>query len=603
MEEKRMAIIGSGATAIYVLKHIKDNVKILRPEIQSITIFERGGYMGMGMPYSPETTDIYNLANISSEEIPELPMTFGNWLRKQDGSVLSDLNVTKLPIDDSEVYSRLALGSYLREQYLTLIHGLDVEGISIEEIQSEEVKDIELDMKRQYVAVRTDKKAYHNFSKVIIATGHAWNEDDRPESGYYASPWPIQKLLPTKGETYNYAIGTLGASLSAFDVVTSLAHRHGKFLENGKGLSYRLNEGAHGFKMILHSSEGWLPHLQYEQQEPLREIYRYTSREEMLSCINEKGFLKIDTFYEKVCRSALIKALKKDGLEKKAGKLEGADFGFKEFIGMMADEHEYADSFEGMKKEMVTALDSITNNKPIHWMETLDDLMYCLNFHAELLSAEDLLFFRKEVSSFLMNVIAALPLSSAHILLALYEAGCIALVSGKVKVLEDNENSGKTRIEVETEEDEKDIMEYRMFIDCAGQKSVQLDDFPFASLVGSGHLRRARAKIENVTNLTSLLKGADSESIFADKDSHYLYTGGIDIDAAYRIIGNDGMPNDRIMDITFTHTPGIRPYSYGLQACNATSKILVESWTTSKANTSFDADIENMTKLFDENEL
>lgn len=598
-----MAVIGSGATAIYLLKHIKDNIKTLRPEIQSIMIFERGAYMGMGMPYSPETTDIYNLANISSEEIPELPVTLGNWLRKQDESTLLKLNVTEFPIDDSEVYSRLALGSYLKEQYLQLIHTLNAEGISIEEIQGEEVRDIELDSEKQYVTIKTNKKEYPNFSKVIIATGHAWKEKDKPENGYYASPWPIQKLLPKDGETYNHEIGTLGASLSAFDVVTSLAHRHGKFRKNGKGLSFSLNEGAEGFKMILHSSEGLLPHLQYEQEEPMREIYRHTDREEMLSLINEKGFLKIDDFFDKVCRRTLIEALKKDGLDDRAKKLESPDFGFKDFVKMMEDAHEYSNSFKGMKKEMVTALDSVTNDNPIHWMETLDDLMYCLNFHAELLSAEDHLFFKKEISSFLMNVIAALPLSSANILLALYDAGCVEMVAGKVKVLEDNKDTGKTQIEVEAKDGKTETMDYKMFINCAGQKSIELADFPFASLVDAGHLRKARAEIENVDDLGTLRKSVDSDSIFKDKDVQYMYTGGIDIDAAYRIIGDDGLPNDRIMDLTFTHMTGTRPYSYGLQACSATSKILVESWVAASGNAPFDADIENMTELFNENEL
>lgn len=42
----------------------------LNKEIDSITVFERDTNSGMGMPYNPNTTYIYNLANISSEEIP-----------------------------------------------------------------------------------------------------------------------------------------------------------------------------------------------------------------------------------------------------------------------------------------------------------------------------------------------------------------------------------------------------------------------------------------------------------------------------------------------------------------------------------------------------
>ncbi len=602
MEKNRLALIGSGPTAIYLLKHILDNLEVLLNEIQSITIFERGGYMGMGMPYNPETTDIYNLANISSEEIPELPVAFGDWLREQDSSVLSELNVTERPIDDSQVYSRLALGAYLREQYLTLINKLETDGIHIEEVQGIEVRDIALIENR--VTVRTDNGDYNDFAKVVIATGHAWKEGDRPKNGYYGSPWPIHKLLPKDGEAYNFNVGTLGASLSAFDVATSLAHRHGKFVKNGKALTYHLRSDAQKFKVVMHSAEGWLPHLQYGQQEPMRKIYRYTDREEMLSILDAKGFLRIDTFFDKVCRCALIGALEKDGLEKKGEALKRADFGFGDFVSMMSEDHDYNDSFEGMKKEMTPARDSILNNRPIHWKETLDDLMYCLNFHAELLPAEDHIFFQKEVMSFLMNVIAALPLSSANILLALHDAGCIELITGKVEVQEDAPNGGKIRIKVESKDGATKTMEYTMFINCAGQKSIQLEDFPFVSLVRSGNLRKARVELVNGENLMEFRETLDRESVFRDNNRNYMYTGGIDVDASYRVIGKDGLPNDRIMDITFTHTSGIRPYSYGLQACNATSKILVESWLqASGENTRFVADIGNMTELFDENEL
>ena len=53
--------------------------------------------------------------------------------------------------------------------------------------------------------------------------------------------------------------------------------------------------------------------------------------------------------------------------------------------------------------------------------------------------------------------------------------------------------------------------------------------------------------------------------------------GGIAIDGCYRIIGNDGRSNPRIFDIAFPHATGVRPYSYGLQACNATAGIVVDA--------------------------
>ena len=52
-------------------------------------------------------------------------------------------------------------------------------------------------------------------------------------------------------------------------------------------------------------------------------------------------------------------------------------------------------------------------------------LFYTLNYHAELLPAEDHLALRSTVMPFLMNVIAALPLRSARMLLALDKAGIL----------------------------------------------------------------------------------------------------------------------------------------------------------------------------------
>lgn len=586
MDKKHIAIIGSGATAIYLLKHINDNLEKLKDLFQEISIFEKGIHMGMGMPYNPETTDIYNLANISSEEIPQLPETYGNWLREQKPEKLASWNVKDFPIDDSKVYSRISLGAYFHNQYSTLIQQLTEKGIVVHQIKGEEVQDLQSVKKNTKILVRTSKEDLRDFDKVIIATGHHWFMEDNEKIGYYSSPWPIQKLLPESEEYYNYPIGTLGASLSAFDVVTSLAHRHGNFSNKGDELSYTLNPKAQGFKIVMHSAEGWLPHLQYEQQYPMREIYRHATREEMLSLIDNDGFLRIHTFFDKICRQALIRSFEKDKMPEMVKKLKHDNISFKDFIHIMSEAHEYSDSFEGMRKELVAARNSVNNNKPIYWKETLDDLMYCLNFHAELLPAEDHLFFKKEVMSFLMNVIAALPLTSANILLALYDAGCIELVSGKVEVLEASGEKDKTLIEVEKEDGTKEKIIYRMFVDCAGQKNIELEQFPFASLIKDGKVRKARAKFETIKDSNKLPKAVDKDLVFQDQSGLLLYTGGIDVDAAYRLIDEKGEPNDNIYDISFTHTSGCRPYSYGLQACSATSKILTEVWLSTLSENS-----------------
>ncbi|WP_313717605.1 FAD/NAD(P)-binding protein, partial [Kaistella carnis] len=55
-----IAIIGSGPTGLYLLQYIWEHIDVLASEIKEITIFEKEDILGMGMPYHPKTTDIYN---------------------------------------------------------------------------------------------------------------------------------------------------------------------------------------------------------------------------------------------------------------------------------------------------------------------------------------------------------------------------------------------------------------------------------------------------------------------------------------------------------------------------------------------------------------
>ena len=595
-----IAIIGSGPTALYLLKYTNQNIDLLKKEISKITIFEKEQILGMGMPYYPKTTDIYNLANISSEEIPMLQESFGDWLRRQDSALLKELNVTELPLDDSEVYSRVSLGHYFEEQFKKLISILESAGIQVIQKTSCEVLDIskEDDGKLTITDCNGDD---HRYSTIVIANGHEWREEDQPESGYYASPWPIHKLIPHNKEGYNFPVGTLGASLSAFDVVTSLAHRHGTFTKvNGK-LSFELNKENPDFKIVLHSAEGWLPHLQYEQKEPIREIYRHFNRQQLLDLIDENGLMRIEDYFDELCRPALIEAFRKDRLTHVVDQLQDSDFNFKDLVELMSEKHEYVNSFEGMKKEMITAKNSINHKIPIYWMETLDDLMYSLNYHAELLPAEDHLFFHKEIMSFLMNVIAALPLQSAEILLALYDANCIELKSGFVNFPEDAFENNETKIIVQSADGSEEEINYQLFVNCGGGKKLELADFPFQFLVKQGVVSVATAKCADEKVCRKQSKTSDKIELVKNKDGLEMKLSGIQIDSSYRTINKQGLINNFLYDINFTHTNGLRPYSYGLQACSATSLILVESWLAEIVNDkNVSEEIETITELYED---
>ena len=575
----KLAIIGSGPSGLYLLKHLSDQIATLGGSLDGVVIFEKSALAGYGMPYHPETTDRYNRANISSEELPELPVAFVDWLRAKSKDKLEAWGIEKEAIRAADVYCRLALGEYFHEQFQRIIADLTAGEIKVDIRVSCAIHDLEHSPEENLVRVSTDSSDTELFDTVVIATGHRWLDEDRPEEGFYSSPWPINKLLPGEGEFFNFPVGTLGASLSAFDVISSLSHRHGNFVTRPEGLIFEALEGAEEFELVMHSSEGWLPHLQWDQVEPFREIYRHTTHEDLFALRDRHGLLKLEIFFHRVCRPALIDAFEKDKMPVLAEMLRGEEVGIAEFVQAMSERHAYVDSFEGMRLELQNARESVENHRPIHWKETLDDLMYCLNYHAELLAAEDHIILRKTVMPFLMNVIAAMPLESAEMLLALHDAGKIRLVAGKVTIKGVGSEPGTTRISIDDVARSEET-EYKMFVDCSGQKAMELDDFPFASLVKCGAVCEAKAEFREAESAEEV----DSGKLIKEGEKIMLKTGGINIDAAFRIIGSDGVSNPRIYDISFPHTSGVRPYSYGLQACATTAEIVVRSWIDSESS-------------------
>lgn len=596
---KKTAIIGSGATAIYLLKHILDNQSILKKEISSISIFEKGTILGMGMPYNPNTTDLYNLSNISSEELPELPISFERWLKKQKKSTLENLSINKYKIDKSEVYNRLSLGKYFQAQYNVIIKTLTEEGIEVIEYPNTEIIDIDYNEITEKVTLQSSNNLEYIFGKVFIATGHTWNKEDNPKNGYFSSPWPISKIINKEDTFHNFTIGTLGASLSAFDVVSSLSRRHGEFIADASGnLSYQGFKGTEKFKIVMHAANGWLPHLQYEQENPMRKIYRHLNREDIYSILDDEGFLRIETYFNTYCRKALLIAFRKDKMGEMEKKLKDKKYTFSNFVEDMSQKHEYRNAFEGMRLEMKESKKSVDSKKPIHWKEVIDDLMYTLNFHAELMPAEDHLYFHKEVMPFLMNVIAAMPINSGKILLALFDANKIAIISGHAEVLNSQKNDCTT---VQVKGGNSEIaVNYRMFIDCTGQNPVTIENYPFQSLVKRKFINSAKVAFKDAM-IGREIK-ASEKYIEKINDVYYYILKGINVDAGYSILDKNNNAISAIQDLTFTHITGLRPYAYGLQACSAISEILISTWVQSlNKNIAIEGNLEEVTLIYEDN--
>ena len=574
-----LALIGSGPTALYILRHLLDRADTLQKHLKQVLIFERGDTAGVGMPYSADHTDLHNLCNISSEEIPKLDQTLADWMHDQDAATLQRYGCDHEQISETETYSRLALGNYFSDQFKVTLDDLRDAGFDVQVKTRHAVADL-IDLPGQgLVKIVAEGGREFKVGRVVIATGHTWPDKDEPDAGYFASPWPIRKLLPDEGQHFNFTIGTLGASLSAFDVVASLAHRHGSFTDQPNGrLTYTPDPDTDDSKLVMHAAHGWLPHLQYEQEEAFREVYRHVDRDTLMSLLDGRGFLRLDTYFDHVCRPALATAMEKDERPDLATPLRDGEMSLSEFVEKLTDEHEYADPFRGMRQEMPEAEESLRYDLPIHWKEVFDDLMYTLNYHAELLPAEDHLRWRSDVMPFLLNVIAAMPLQSARTWLALEAVGKLELVPGYVSVK--SKSDGITRVSVENDGQTREI-DYRMFIDCTGQPAVEVGDYPFPTLVEHGTVRAARVAFADPAAASDLPEEKRQDVITppnAASASPAFPIGGIDITRHYHVIGEDAAPNPRIQDAAFPHTLGLRPYSYGLQACEHTAALVVEAW-------------------------
>ncbi len=576
----RLAIIGVGPSAIYLLKHLLINIDRFRLSLTDLYLFDKRAALGIGMPYDRNTTDKHNLCNISSAEIPLLNQSLVDWLHSLSDEELALQEIERSEIDEDETYRRTTLGDYFHAQYNFIADALRSCDLTLHEYSGCSVTDVIDHRPDECVEIRFNSDESVIVERLVISTGHAFVEPDQAEHGYYTSPWPMQKLVPNDCQFHNFEIGTLGASLSAFDVVSSLAHRHGKFFQRDGRLVFEPSSDADGFRISLHSSKGWLPHLQYEQEESFREIYRHVDRDTMLGLRDNTGFLSLDDYFDKVCRPALTIAFQKDNRVDIVQLLNVENASLEDFIETLSDEHTADDPFALMRLEIPEASRSLRKGIPIYWKETLDDLMFTLNFHCDLLPAEDHLRYRKVIVPFLMNVIAAMPLPSANILLALHDAGRLDLVPGTVTVKE--KRNGRTVVEV-ANDNETIEKAYRMFVNCSGQGTLDFDSYPFKSMTADGTATEAVAYFRDAFAMDPLNESV-SDILVERNGRKSMRLGGVAIDGFYRVIGKDGFSNDRIYDIAFPHATGVRPYSYGLQACEAAASIVIQCWCSQVDN-------------------
>lgn len=559
-----IALIGGGPAALFVVKHLMAE-KIYPKELY---IFEKSENLGSGMPYSHYGANFEHVANVSANELPELPQSFTDFVTKKDLKDYPDFaNKAGESINEYQVIPRLLLGNYLEDQFHHLLKTTGKHGVSIKVFKNTKVVDI--DRKNDdFFNVITESGDINKVSKVIICTGHQWSSENEIRSkGWYDSPYPPSKFNTAS----NHSVAIRGTSLTAVDAVKTLARLNGKYVEENGGLKYLINEENKNFSITLFSKRGFLPALRFHSEgSPYSEgwimshdeIYEYKQK--------HNGFVDLDYVFELNFKQPLRK--KNEGFYQ-----EIKDLTIEEFVNKMLELRERLDSFQLFRAEFAEAEKSIQRHQTIAWKETLSAFSYAINYPAKHFSAEDMIRLRKTLLPLISVIIASLPQSSYKELIALYDAGILHLVSV-------NENS---RIESHEEEgiiyhytDEAGAEKsdhYKLYIDAIGQQPVQFNDIPFEGLKNGRLISSGYIKFKDPEKGKSEFERDSSHIMKTEPDNYYLRVDGLNINDHFQALDYYGKAIEDLYIMAVPYIAGLNPDYSGLDFCDTAGKRIVQS--------------------------
>lgn len=559
----KIAIIGGGPAALFLLKALTQAGNSLL----HITIFEQYSRLGMGMPYSPAGSNAEHITNVSANEIPDIITSFGEWISKIPSKELEQYGLPKKDFHEYKVLPRLLFGEYLSAQFDMVLEDAKKQGISVEVLLNTCVKDINDDVKDQQVMVLLENGSSHPFNNVVICTGHRWlklNEGKVP--GWLDSPYPPQKLASFR----NVPIAVKGASLTAIDAVRTLSRANGIFVNEREEMTYRLSDDCKNFRLVLHSLHGLLPAVRFHLQDShLSQGYSFT--EEEIFSIKEKndGFVPLDLVYQKCF---------KEPLKKLHSELYEAiqHMTMEQFVDHMMALREKPDGFTLLKAEYKEAERSIERRQSVLWKEMLAVLSYELNYPAKHFCAEDMLRLKKTLMPLISIIIAFVPQSSCDELIALHDAGVLALQP----VDEDSDVTpgaeGGCIYRYKDESGQPVEKGFPVFINAVGQPAFMLRDFVFPTPVQDRTVTEAHVKFLDVSAAEKQIARGNEDIVQTGPADYWLKLPGIQINDHYQVLDKYGTYNPRIQLMAVPYIAGLNPDYSGLDFCERAGGLVAE---------------------------
>lgn len=550
-----IAILGGGPSALFLFKHLMSSGL----ENLHIDIFEKRHKLGVGMPYSTAGANDEHVTNVSGNEIPMLVTPIKEWIKTVPTATLEHYGINE-KFNDYKVLPRLLFGEYLAAQFDLLLAIAREKKVETQIHFESLVTDI-VDY-GNHITVEIAGTQYFNFDRVVICTGHYWPARyEGKVPGYFDSPYPPSKL---SGQ-FNHPVAIKGSSLTAVDAVKTLARHHGVFIDDKGKKTYQLSPDCPDFKMVLHTRNGMLPAVRFHLENSNLENDALLTQEEISKHIADNdGFLSLDFLFKMD-----FKEIFRDKEPEFYDHIKHMNV--EEFVADTMALREELDPFTLLRAEYAEAEKSIRRRATIYWKEMLGVLSFAMNYPAKYLSAEDMQRLQKALLPLISIVIAYIPQSSTEELLALHEAGLLAIVPVGEDSTVEPQATGGTAYHYDGQ-----TAYFKTFIDCVGQPHLDYAEFPFKGLIKNATISHATLKFRSREE--GLKAKSDGKPVEIDASGDYhLQVSGIAINDRFQVLNAYGAYNDRIYIMSVPYIGGYNPDYSGLDFCQEASKAIVQS--------------------------
>lgn len=554
-----IGILGGGPAGLFMFKKLLE----LGANELTITIFEKGDKLGVGMPYGIKGANREHVTNVSGNEIPDLVTPVAEWISTAPAELLRQFDMVPEKFNDYKVIPRLLFGEYLCDQFKMLLQKAKKAGIETKVLLNTEVTDV---INGKPVKVVTDGGDYE-FDTVIITTGHNWpKKHEGKVPCYFDSPYPPSKLESGT----NFPVAIRGASLTAIDAIRTLSRNNGQYSHAEDGsISYALSEESPEFKLVLHSIHGLLPGIRFHLEDS--HLSADVISEEELWKIKEAndGFVPLDYIFDRNFKQPLHEH-HPEFFE------QIRDMNIEQFVEHMMSLRERLDPITLFKAEYAEAEKSIRRRQSVYWKEMLASLSFAMNYPAKHFSAEDMMRLRKVLMPLISIVIAFVPQSSCKEFLALYDAGVLSIeaVDKGSKVIP-QQTGGALYVY-----DDDRSVHYKMFVDCIGQPHLSYEEFPFKSLREDGSISRATLKFKSAEEGAKAMNDEHSKVDVDSNGDYYLHVPGITINDNFQVLDKYGAYSDSIYIMAVPYIAGYNPDYSGLDFCEEASGRIVAHLST-----------------------